>query len=170
MIAAWVFAGITLAAVFCASFVSQMRQAILALWVAGLGVGAIYLAVGAEFLAVIQWMVSTLVAISFIFFSVMFGEYGGSPYPIKRQQGVLIFLSLVLGALFAGVIAWGARSALEGAHDPQESFRAAGDLAVFGQKLIQDHLLSLEVLALTLFFVLVGGGVIARSEHKGETQ
>ncbi len=50
----WVFAGITFSAVLMATFERQMRRAILALWVAGIGVGAMYLTVGAEFLAITQ--------------------------------------------------------------------------------------------------------------------
>ncbi|MGZ3698551.1 MAG: hypothetical protein ACXWP5_10475, partial [Bdellovibrionota bacterium] len=71
----WVFVGVTLSACATATLVGNIRRAALALWVASLGVGGIYLTMGAELLAVIQWVVSTLVAISFVFFSVMFGEY-----------------------------------------------------------------------------------------------
>lgn len=69
----WVFAGLTLGAALMATFAFNIKRAILALWVVGLGVGAVYLTVGAEFLAIIQCMVSTLVTISLVFFSVMFG-------------------------------------------------------------------------------------------------
>src|SRR3954464_12118565 len=99
-----VFSGITLAAVCMATFVRNMRHAILALWVAGLGVGAVYLTLGAEFLAIIQWIVSTLVTISFVFFSVMFGEYNVPKPLIKKDSVLMILLSLLLGAAFAAVI------------------------------------------------------------------
>lgn len=155
------FAGVTLSAVVMATFATHMRRAILALWVAGLGVGAIYLTLGAEFLAIIQWIVSTLVTISFIFFSVMFGEYNA---PVIRNSGndlLLAVLSIVLGAGFAAVIWLGANVIPESAFVMVAS---GNDLGVLGKSLTQDHLLSLEVLALVLFLVLVGGGVVARSE------
>jgi NADH:ubiquinone oxidoreductase subunit 6 (subunit J) len=166
MIAA-IFVGITISAVLMATFVSNIRQAILALWVAGLGVGAMYLTVGAEFLAVIQWIVSTLVTISFIFFSVMFGEYNSVKTPLKGENIVLIVLALSLGAVFTAVI-WVGSQGL-----PEITFQISGspaDLALIGRKLTQENFLSLEVLALTLFLVLVGGGVIARSEKRGTEQ
>jgi NADH:ubiquinone oxidoreductase subunit 6 (subunit J) len=157
-----IFAGITLSAVLMATFVNHTRRAILALWVAGLGVGAMYLTVGAEFLAIIQWIVSTLVTISFVFFAVMFGEYN-PPVAVEseRNNTLLTVLSVVLGGAFAAVIWLGSESLPEG---PLMAPAQGSDLGVVGRTLTQDHLLSLEVLALTLFLVLVGGGVIARSE------
>ncbi|MEO5969544.1 MAG: NADH-quinone oxidoreductase subunit J [Bdellovibrionia bacterium] len=160
----WVFAGITLSAVLMATFVSHVRQAILALWVAGLGVGAMYLTVGAEFLAIIQWIVSTVVTISFVFFSVMFGEYNPPKPAAKGENILMVVLSLLLGAAFAAVIWLGSGGLPESALVPAG---AVTDLALVGRKLTQENLLSLEVLALTLFLVLVGGGVIARSEKRG---
>src|SRR4051812_19130337 len=114
----WIFAGITLSAVLMATFVRYMRRAILALWVAGLGVGAIYLTVGAEFLAIIQWIVSTLVTISFVFFSVMFGEYNAPKTPIKGEGILVVLLSLLLGAAFATVIWLGSHGLPESALVP----------------------------------------------------
>lgn len=158
---AWIFAAITLIAVLIATFEGQMRRAILALWVAGIGVGAVYLTLGAEFLAIIQWVVSTLVAISFIFFSVLFGEYHAPSAPSSPYPRLFVLLSLLLGGVFALFIGLGTEHLGASAINfvVQES-----DLITLGRKLTQDHILSLEVLALTLFLVLVGGGVIARSE------
>src|SRR6476659_6697977 len=155
----WVFAGVTLCAVLMATLMGQMRRAILALWVAGLGVGAVYLTLGAELLAIVQWIVSTLVTISFIFFAVMFGEYRDSQEPdsesSRKSRSKIIFttLSLLLGAGFALVI-W------NGTSDLSMVQQVAGpmplDLGVMGRILTQENLLSLEVLALTLFLVLIG--------------
>jgi NADH:ubiquinone oxidoreductase subunit 6 (subunit J) len=157
----WLFAGIALSAALMATFVRHMRRAILALWVAGLGVGAMYLTVGAEFLAIIQWTVSTLVTISFIFFAVLFGEYN-SVEESGGKNGILLSLfSIVLGLGFAAIIWVGARELPE---NPSMFSASETNLATLGRTLTQDHLLSLEVLALTLFLVLVGGGVIARFE------
>ena len=162
----WAFAGLTLGAAIMATFFSNIKRAILALWVVGLGVGAVYLTVGAEFLAIIQCMVSTLVTISLIFFSVMFGEYqpeGGSrpSFHFTPAQFIQTLLSIVLGAGFVGVIWVGVRGM------PTENLNQipGNDLGALGRALTQDNLLSLEVLALILFLVLVGGGVIARLER-----
>src|SRR5690349_20130441 len=144
----WVFAGITLSAVLMVTFETHTRRAILARWVAGVGVGAMYLTVGAEFLAVIQRIVSTLVAISFFFFSVMFGEYH-APVPRGGVRGRLfIILSLILGGSFAAVIGIGSGGL------PESTLNLVlqdADLATLGRRQTDDHLLSLEILALSLF-------------------
>lgn len=161
MTACWVFAGITLASVLVATFVGDLRRAVLALWVAGLGVGAIYLTLGAEVLAIIQWIISTLVAISFVFFSAMFGEYGpGEKLKFDRHL-VKSGLGVLVGAAFAWVIWFGAAPLPDGALG---EVMEGTDVAALGRALTGQHLLSLEVLALTLFLVLVGGGVLARPD------
>ena len=157
----WVFAAITLLAVAVATFVGDVRRAVLALWVASLGVGAIYLTLGAELLAIIQWIVSTLVAISFIFFAVMFGEYGIEGGDAVKKRLLKTGLGLVLGGAFTWVIYVGATHFSD---DLLGHVTEGTDLFAIGKTLVTEHLLSLEVLALTLFLVLVGGGVIARPE------
>jgi NADH:ubiquinone oxidoreductase subunit 6 (subunit J) len=163
--ACWVFAGITLGAAGLAAFVGDIRRAVLSLWVAGLGIGAVYLLLGAEVLAIVQWIVSTLVAISFIFYSAMYGEYGpGEGMKLDRSL-IKSGLGLAAGAAFAWVIWIGAGQVSE----EKMLLPAEGsDVAALGRTLTQQHLLSLEVLALTLFLVLVGGGVIARPDAGSE--
>ena len=146
-----------------ATIARSILGAILALWVAGLGVGAIYLTLGVELLAVLQWVLSTLVAISFVFFSFMFGEYGpdNSPQPVEGRHLLKIGLIALLGAGFAWVISFGA------AHLPHVDLKTVlegADVAAIGANLTNRHILSLEVLALTFFLVLVGSGVIARPD------
>lgn len=161
MTACWIFALITLASALVATFVGDLRRAVLALWVAGLGVGAIYLTLGAEVLAIIQWIVSTLVAISFVFFSAMFGEYGpGDGLRFDRHM-----VKAGLGVLVGGAFAWVIWFATESLPDGAMGVVAEGtDVEALGRALTGQHLLSLEVLALTLFLVLVGGGVLARPD------
>lgn len=157
----YLFAGITLIAVILATFLNQTRQAILSLWIAGLAMGAIYLTIGVELLAIIQWIVSTLVTVSFVFFAVMFGEFNPSALPQKRKINWLMFLSLCLGLAFIGVIWLGIRGFPA---QSQSSSLGLSDLTSMGKILTQEYFLSLEILGLILFFVLVGGGVISRFE------
>jgi NADH:ubiquinone oxidoreductase subunit 6 (subunit J) len=158
------FSIVAMVAVCVASFVSHIRHAILALWVAGLSTGALYLVLGVELLAVVQWVMSTLVTIAFIFFSVMFGEYGRMSQEKnfkKSSEGILfILLSSLLGGVFSWVMIRGSKD-LPGAFEFQFQ-KTDLDLGSFGSLLVQDHWLSLEVIALTLFLVLIGGGVAAR--------
>lgn len=159
------FSMVTLGAVFVATFASNIRRATLALWVAGLGAGSIYLTIGTETLAIVQWIVSTLVAISFVFFSAMLGEYRAGKREMTRASWVRLGLALLIAAGFVSLIWRGAGAVSESSFAVPET---GNDLAALGRSLVENHLLSLEVLGLTLFLVLVGGGVIARPEGKNE--
>lgn len=180
----WIFVAIALGGGAAAALVENMRTATLSLWIASLAVGGVYLTLGAEALAIVQWIVSTLAAISFIFFAAMFGEYdratseervssSGGPWmarlqSISRAQIVAFGLSAVIGIAFVLVVWQGSADLPEGTLAiPDKN----NDLIALGRVLIDHHLLSLEVLATTLFLVLVGGGIIARPEaSSGETQ
>ena len=162
----WIFAGITLFSVLIATFARHIHHAILALWVAGLGVGGIYLTLGAEFLAIVQWMISTLVTLSFVFFSVVFGEYNAPPSRTFGNGFLLTLLALGVGISFAGVIGLGARDLMVVIPAVETM---GNELKVIGRLLTQENLLSLEVLALTLFLTLIGGGVVARLEGSNDS-
>jgi NADH:ubiquinone oxidoreductase subunit 6 (subunit J) len=164
----WIFSSIVLGAAATAALAPRMRTAILALWVAGLFMGCVYLSLGAETLAVIQWIISTLVAISLFFFAVMFGEYERKESFMSYLNGALtldrarilsLTMALILAVGFAFMIFLGASQVTpEMLALPKEK----NDLTTIGIVLTKNHLLSLEVLSLTLFLILVGGGVIAR--------
>ena len=164
-----IFIAITLIATLGATFLRNMRRAILSLWIVGLGIGALYLTLGAEFLAIIQWIVSTLITISFIFFSVMFGEYNfvviEKPY---RSIWMVGLFTLLIGGGFTFMIYLGSGPASIHFHSivAQVSLEKL-DLQSIGRALTQKNFLALEVLALILFLVLVGGGVVARIEREG---
>lgn len=158
----WVFTAMTLIAAWFSAFSPGIHRATLALWLTGLGMGGIYITIGAEVLAIVQWIVSTLVAVSFVFFSVMFGEYQNTVPLLKNKRVLSYVLAPALGVAFASVIWLGSRSFLE---DLSAIPTDGSDLKALGKSLVEDHLLSLEVLALTLFLTLVGGGVIARPER-----
>jgi NADH:ubiquinone oxidoreductase subunit 6 (subunit J) len=172
----WIFAAIALGGAACASVVENMRTATLSLWIVGLALGGVYLTLGAETLAVIQWIVCTLAAISFIFFAAMFGEYdvegssekkslswGERFRAVDRAQVAAIGLAAIIGVAFVAVVRIGSADLPESSLEiPKE----ANDLLAFGHILTTHHLLSLEVLAMTLLLILVGGGVIARPEPR----
>jgi NADH-quinone oxidoreductase subunit J len=157
----WVFAALTVLSAAVATFAPDLKKSNLALWLAGLSAGALYLTLGAELLAIVQWIVSTLIAISLLFFSSMYGASRELPDGEGGRRALKIALPLVLGLLFAAIVWHGAGFLdVESISPPSQG----NDLRTLGIELASRHLFSLEVLALTLFLVLVGGGVIARPE------
>jgi NADH:ubiquinone oxidoreductase subunit 6 (subunit J) len=160
----WIFSAIALGAALTATVVTSMQRAILSLWIAGLAMGCLFLTLGAETIAILQWIISTLVAISLFFFAVMFGEYERetkSPTLFNRKFIVSMILATALGAAFAFIIYLGANELSGG---PAITTNQVNDLASLGKVIVENHIVSLEVLGLTLFLVLVGGGVVARPE------
>ena len=169
----WLCSIITLGAGVAATFIADMRLAVFFLWIVGMGAGGIYLSAGAELLAVIQWIVSTLLAISFIYYSVMFGEYKVSDSSKISRKLILLILPVLAGAGLATVLWFAARQLPDMPTTDVFSLtvRASNSIkgvADLGKSLVQDHLLSLEILALTLFVVVIGSGVVARPEVKDE--
>lgn len=155
----WAFGS---AAFFLAVFTClcrRLRPGLLGLWGVGLAMGAVYLSVGAEALAVIQWVVSTAGALSTVFFVVMFDEPGAP----TRESRVRLGLGLLLGLGFCLVV--GLAVSRLSAPPAFEAAGGARDLAGVGDILAENQLLSAEILGLTLLLALVGGGVVARSNR-----
>jgi NADH:ubiquinone oxidoreductase subunit 6 (subunit J) len=163
MIIFWLCCSITLIGAILATFAGDLRVSILALWVAGLGTGGVLLSLGAELLAVVQWIVSTLITLGLLIYGISYGEHGVSDTRPRAQRGVSAILPVLLGLSFSAVIWLGTRHLpAAGVFEP-----AAGqDLAALGKALLDRHLLSLEVLAVLLFLALVGAGVLARPEEE----
>ncbi len=180
----WVCAALALVSALSACMVRDLRRAILSLWMCSLGVGGLYLAMGAETLAIVQWIVSTLIAIAFIFYAVMFGEYSAQeeasvPAQPVSKKILQMGLPALLGIAFTATIWIGAShlpntQVVEFGPVPQmdgAQIIANQNVAVLGNALAEKHFLSLQILGLTLFLVVVGGGVVARPERSdgGET-
>lgn len=161
----WICSVVTLAAGAFAAFTTDLRRSVLSLWIAGLGAGGVYLSLHAEFLAIAQWIISTLAAISFLFYSVQFGEYGGTFPQSLRQRARALALPVLAGAAFCWTI-WSAGSALPQATEGGR--RALQDVDTLGALLSYEHLPALEVLAILLFLVIIGSGVLARPQESGE--
>jgi len=148
-----------------ATFLSDLRRAALALWVSGLAIGGLYLALGAEVLAIVQWILSTLGTMSFLFHSVMFGEYGTQAAPARGRGWISAIGPLLAGGAFGWIVLLGFGQFSEKMNLGfwAEAVPIQG-LAEMGSSLSGKHLLSVEILGLTLFLVIVGVGVIARAE------
>lgn len=161
----WICGGVMTGAALLAALLPDVRRAALSLWIAGLAAGGIYLSIGAEALAIIQWVLSTLVAVAIVFFSVMFGEYRGEDrvWKLSRKDWLFMGLSALGGCVFLAAL----YLAVDGPDFAQLSLpETGGDLASLGRVLSEKHMISLEVVALSLFMVLIGGSLMARPESK----
>ena len=170
------FAAIAVLSALVAALYRDARRVVLALWVCGMCFGAIFLSFGAEVLAVVQWIVTTLVGISLLFFSSMFGELGSkeiteiSDSSARKERFDLVQAAMV-GIAFAAVLGAALLRFRPDAdwmsHLASDSGPFTGqDLQALGGLLTEKHLISLEVLGVTLLLILVGGGVLARPEGR----
>ncbi|HCM40693.1 MAG TPA: hypothetical protein DIS93_12085 [Bdellovibrionales bacterium] len=155
----WIFAIVLVSASVFATFSKSIRSSILALWICGLGAGAFYLTIGTELLAIIQWIVATVIAISFVFFAVTFGEYSKTETRPGHRSKLFTVLGILIGVGLP-VLLW-----LGVGPVPEEMLIPAtdsNDLSALGLKLVSENFLALEVLGVSLLVAIVGGGVIAR--------
>src|SRR5690242_17977322 len=83
---------------------SDTRRVVASAWIAGMSIGALFLLFGPEYLAIIQGTVTTLVAISFMVYATMYGEYGAVDTRALRQKIVDAIPAVVVGAMFFGTI------------------------------------------------------------------
>lgn len=159
----WIFAVAAFLSAVAATFLTDMRRSTLALWVTGLMVGGLYMTLGAELLAVLQWILSTAIAISFVFFAAMFGEYGQRSPRFDRHKTLAAVMGFALAVLIVTVLAIGLRGEpLDANLGVNIATADHTDLMEVGRVLADKHFASLEVLAVTLFVAVVGAGVISR--------
>ena len=149
------------AAAFSIAF-SDTRKVVIVSWVAAMSVGGLFLAYGAEFLAFVQWITATLVAISFLIYATMFGEYGPVDNRTARDKVFDAIPAVLAGAAFFAMI-WLASSELTSLAPPVGGTTQA-DLVAVGKAIGERHMVSLELTAFMLLAVLIGTGVISRAE------
>lgn len=159
MISFQVFTGIALVFGFIAAWAQNKRTAILALWMVGVWIGAAFLSVGAEFLALVQWISSTVIVLSFVFFALMFGEFEAPKAPAKG--GVPWILAVPVAASWLTLI--GVAASGLGSDLAAES--TAQPLVEMGRQLLSEHWVAIEVLGILLFLSIVGAGVVARPDQ-----
>jgi NADH:ubiquinone oxidoreductase subunit 6 (subunit J) len=160
MITIIVLSALVTASALVAALSKDTRHVVLGLWVCGMGMGGIFLSFGAEVLAMAQWIVATLGGVSLLMASSMCGELGkkvasrGTTFDLLQAIIVGVGMTAVFGV------------ALFRFQPGMNSLPQSGqDLQALGQLLTEKHSISLNLLAVTLLLVLVGGGVLSRAEE-----
>lgn len=152
---------IALISAFCAAGFSDTRRAVLALWLSGVSVGGVFLFFQIELLAVTQWIVSTLIAMGFLFYERIFRE---KPDSISFSS---LVVPVSVAICFFTILWLTLRSVAPEISQANLSSYSLGKK--LGDVLSQRHLLSLEVIGLSILLVIVGAGVISRSAlEKGD--
>ncbi|OFZ79916.1 MAG: hypothetical protein A2583_06545 [Bdellovibrionales bacterium RIFOXYD1_FULL_53_11] len=164
----WMCGGVAMAAALLAMFAPGMRLVAMALWCVGAAVAGIFLVLGAEFLAIIQVIISTMVALSHVFYSSTFGEYEKEDTRTPGNRVVSLILPAAAGAGLSASLWFGLRQlpGMDAMMMPEGALKADQSLARIGKALAEDHSLGLEVLAVSLFVVIIGAGVAGRREVK----
>ncbi len=147
-----------------ATFIGNIRRAIISLWICGLMVGGLFLSLGAEVLAIVQWIVATLGALAFMFYAVMFGEKEHEDKRPVKQRVLVSILPILIGVGFTLLVWSGTQSQISNSAEMIIS-EPPQNASVLGISISENHFLSLEVLAIMLFLAIVGTGVMARSDE-----
>lgn len=134
-------------------------------------VAAIFVMLGAEFLAVAQVIVYTGAILVLVLFVLMLVDPDNLPEfhaarPVQRYVGLLLGLILLLevGAAIINRTVIGA----DGAASPENIEAAGGNAQALGFTLYSEYLLPFEIISLVLTVGVIGAIVLALPERLGE--
>ncbi|MGB3182641.1 MAG: NADH-quinone oxidoreductase subunit J [Cyclobacteriaceae bacterium] len=161
----YAFAGLTVLSALFILLTRNILYAAFSLVVTFLGVSALYILAGADFIAVTQIMVYVGGVIVLMIFGVMFtNKVQGKAITTavhNRFWGVLVSVGL-FAFLFAFLLRvnWGALGWI----DRSQHVAGAGTLRQLGTGLMTDYLLPFELAGILLLIALVGAAFIARRQ------
>lgn len=139
-----------------AALMTQLRGAIICLWLCSLSVSGMFLSLGAEYLAVLVGLLATLLATVFVFHTELFGRRERVP------NWLIAVIAFIVGDAFV-VVVWSCVHTLgTGFHTPVAV--QAPSLVEIGKYLVTEQFLSLQIMAIIMLTVIVGLGVISRPE------
>jgi NADH-quinone oxidoreductase subunit J len=136
------------------------------------GIAALFVLLGAYFLAVLQVLVyAGAVAVLFLFIIMLVDVKGGDPRKPYRKFAAASGL-FVLALLIAGVLSLAKHGELASAA-PATAFVVGGDLKEYGILLFTKYLLPVEVTGFLLLIAMLGVAVLSRKqppEAEGRSQ
>ncbi|MEK7399909.1 MAG: NADH-quinone oxidoreductase subunit J [Candidatus Poribacteria bacterium] len=145
----------------CAVFLNNIYKAVTALWGTGVAVGFVYILYGAETLAIVQWITSTLVTGAFIIAAALSGEQFWATSE-KKSRSFLV-TSIFLGLCFAVVVFLGIEKIID--ITTKEHFVYDTGLTALGKMAGGRGFISLEMLAFILLVALIGTGFVVRTSR-----
>ncbi len=152
---------VSVLAALSAVCLKNIFHAALGLMVALLGIAGLYLALQADFLAVIQILLYVGAVVTLIIFSIMMTEQLGQPAQVSKNKLGLPALA-ACGLLTAGLVYLALRTPWP--------VRAGGNAAVstldLGVALMGPYVFPFEVISVFLIAALVGAIVIAKKEKE----
>jgi len=135
-----------------AALSTSIKNAAFYLWLCGLSLGVTFLVAMSEFVALAQWLVSSLIYLTFVFHTQKSEDASFLSDWVKQGLSGFIGFLFILGLYF-------------GLKDSVSRIRLGDDLiSVYelGHYILSDQLLSVEVLSLSFFLVVVGIGVLGK--------
>jgi NADH:ubiquinone oxidoreductase subunit 6 (subunit J) len=154
-IATAIFALMTVGSACVAAFVQDMRKALLGLWAAGLSAGAMYLTVGQELLAIIQWVSASVATLTLLFSVALYGDPGA-----KRSMNRVRAIGPAFMSMGFVILTWFGAVAFR--NDAPVVLNTGSSLATLGQTLLERHLVAVEIVALLFLAATIGAGVLTR--------
>ncbi len=161
----WCLLLVTLSSAVVAVFTDDFRRAVLAFWLAGLAMGGVYLSIGAELVAIVQCVVSTLAAVSMTVYAIMFGEYCRVDFRTRTQKGVAFVYSMGIGVAFVVLVGLCGKKLELNVSVSNLILREAPGLVSCGELILKEYFLAFEILVVTMFVALIGSGGVGREEQ-----
>lgn len=155
--------GLVIGAAGAAALTRNSRSAIVALWLSQLGAGALLLASGSEVMAVLVWLVSSVVAAVYF----LHADVVGDPEVLQAPRSSAAKARLVLPAIVSagtGVMTWALLAGLVG-DAPAGAVGTAARATSYARA--EERFLLVELVALIGLAAAVGAGVISRQRRKG---
>jgi len=123
-----------------------------------IGIAALYLALQAEFIAVVQVLLYVGAVMTLIIFAIMLTHrIGDQTIPQKNQQSVPAFLAL---AAFVGMVS----TLILQSNWPVNETAARVDALALGKALLGVYIFPFEIISVVLIAGLIGAVVIARKD------
>jgi NADH-quinone oxidoreductase subunit J len=157
-------AAITIIGTAAAMSLKNLVHCVLALTLALVGLAALYLQLGAQFVGFTQILVYVGAVAILAAFAVMMTRSANPPVADAaspfRASGALI------AVLVFAVLAWAIYSGTS--KQPILTYQPEGSVGQVGSALMHHFVLPLEVIGLLLTAALIGAGILAMDEHRGD--